>query len=137
MTKQTRILGLLVAIAATTPALGAQAVKVTETKPGLLAKAKISADSAIALAKARLPKATISSAEIEEEDGNLIYSFDLKTAGKKGIDELNIDAMTGKVGKLAHESPEEEAKEEKAEKAEKDGKAKAPDKAKPPTPKKP
>jgi uncharacterized membrane protein YkoI len=95
---------MLVAIAASAPALAAQAVKVSEGAPGLLKKAKIAPDSAIAVAKATLPKATISSAEIEQENGKLIYSFDMKTAGKSGIDEVNVDAMTGKlVGKVQHE----------------------------------
>ncbi|HEV8411408.1 MAG TPA: PepSY domain-containing protein [Gemmatimonadaceae bacterium] len=97
-------------------ALVAQGIKVTESSPGLLRRAKITPDSAIALAKARLPKATINSAEIEQENGKLIYSFDLKTAGKSGIDEVNIDAMTGKlVGKVEHESPAAEKKEAAAE----------------------
>ena len=93
-----------IAIAASAPQLMAQGVKVSESKPGLLKKAKITPDSAIAVAKATLPKATISSAEIEQENGKLIYSFDMKTAGKSGIDEVNVDAMTGKrVGKVHHE----------------------------------
>jgi hypothetical protein len=96
--------------------LGAQGVKVSENKPGLLKKAKISPDSAIVVAKARLPKATIASAEIEQENGKLIYSFDFKTAGKSGTDEVNVDAMTGKlVGKVEHESAAAEKKEAASE----------------------
>jgi uncharacterized membrane protein YkoI len=112
MTNRTGIAVTLIAIAAGAPALAAQTVKVTESAPGLLKKAKITADSAIGVAKARLPKATISSAEIEQENGKLIYSFDFKTSGKSGIDEVNVDAMTGKlVGKVEHESPAAEKKE--------------------------
>jgi len=112
MSTHARIWMTLVAIAAGAPVLMAQGVKVTENKPGLLKKAKITADSAIVVAKARLPKATINAAEIEEENGKLIYSFDFKTAGKSGIDEVNVDAMTGKlVGKVQHESPADEKKE--------------------------
>jgi DNA-directed RNA polymerase alpha subunit len=112
MKKWTLMALTLVTIAASTPALSAQTVKVTESAPGLLKKAKITSDSAISIAKARLPKATISAAEIEQENGKLIYSFDLKTAGKSGIDEVNVDAMTGKlVGKVQHESPADEKKE--------------------------
>ena len=94
--------------------LDAQADKVKETKPGLLKKAKITAGQAIATAQARLPKAKLDAGEIEEEDGKLIYSFDFKTAGKSGIDEVNVDAMTGKVLSVAHETPVDEAKEAKA-----------------------
>ena len=97
--------------------LAAQADKVKETKPGLFKKAKVTADQAIATASALLPKAKFDAGELEEEGGKLIYSFDFKTAGKTGIDEVNIDAMTGKlVGKINHESPADEAKEAKADK---------------------
>ena len=120
MTKHTRVWMTLFALAAGAPVLMAQGVKVEENKPGLLKKAKITADSAIVIAKARLPKATINAAEIEEENGKLIYSFDFKTAGKTGIDEVNVDALTGKlVGKVQHESPKDEAKEAKADSAKK------------------
>ncbi|MCX5763544.1 MAG: PepSY domain-containing protein [Gemmatimonadetes bacterium] len=106
--------------AAAKPATADQAVKVKEDKPGLLKKAKITAEAAIATAQAKFPKAKISEAEIEDEDGKLIYSFALKTEGKSGIDEVNVDAMTGKVLKTEHESPEDEAKEAKADKAKAD-----------------
>jgi hypothetical protein len=107
-----------IAIAAGAQALAAQAVKVTESAPGLLKRAKIAPDSAISIAKAKLPKATISSAEIEQENGRLIYSFDFKTPGKSGIDEVNVDAMTGKqVGAVQHESPSDEKKEAASEAA--------------------
>ena len=112
MTKYQVVTAVLIAMAAGASTLPAQAPKVTETAPGLLKKAKISPDSAISVARARLPKATISAAEIEQEDGKLIYSFDMKTAGKSGIDEVNVDAMTGKlVGKVEHESPAADKKE--------------------------
>ena len=117
MFARTRIALAVAALFVVAPALMAQSEKIKETKPGLLKKAKISADSAIAVAKSKLPKATLDAGEIEEEGGKLIYSFDFKTAGKTGIDEVNIDAMTGKlVGKINHESPADEAKEAKAEK---------------------
>lgn len=102
----------LLALGVSAPALTAQGAKVTENRPGLLKRAKITADSAVSIAKARLPKATISSAEIEEEDGKLIFSFDMKTAGRSGIDEVNVDALTGKlVGRVQHESGADEKKE--------------------------
>ena len=118
MTIAGRISMTLLALAAATPALHAQRVSVTENKPGLLKKARITADSAIAVAKARLPKAAIQAAEIERENGKLIYSFDFRTPGRSGIDEVNVDAMTGHlVGKVSHESAADEANEERADKA--------------------
>jgi uncharacterized membrane protein YkoI len=108
----------MIALAAAVPALGAQGVKVEESKPGLLKKARITYEAAVATAQAKVPKATLKAAEIEEENGKLIYSFDFATAGKTGIDEVNIDAITGKqVGKVEHESPASETKEAAADSA--------------------
>ncbi len=86
-------------------------IHVKEDAPGLAAKAKVSAATAIATAKAKLPKAQIVSAELEEEKGTLIYSFDMKTPGESGIDEVAVDALTAKVLSVEHESPGDEAKE--------------------------
>ena len=96
------------------PAMGSD-VTVKEEKPGLLAKAKVTADVATATAHARFPKAKLASAEIEEENGKLIYSFDFKTEGKSGIDEVNVDAISGEVLAVEHESPKAEAKEKAAD----------------------
>ena len=112
-------------------------VKVKEAKPGLLKKAKVTAESAIAAAQAKFPKAKLASAEIEEEDGKLIFSLDFKTDGKAGIDEVAVDALTGKVLKSEHESPEDEAKEAKADKAKADKAGAAKPAAQKPSPKKP
>jgi hypothetical protein len=118
MSKRTTLAFAIATLLIAAGSLFAQAAKVKETKPGLLKKAKITADSAIKTAQAMLPKATLDAGEIEEEGGKLIFSFDFKTAGKTGIDEVNIDAMTGKlVGKISHESPADEAKEAKADSA--------------------
>jgi len=117
----------LAVLAAAASGSTAQGVRITETKPGLLKRAKISGDSAVAVARARLPKATVNSAEIEEEDGRLIFSFDMKTPGKSGIDEVNVDALTGKlVGKVQHESAADERKEAADEAAKKAPKKPAP-----------
>jgi Peptidase propeptide and YPEB domain len=86
-------------------------VTVKEEQPGLLAKAKITPAAATASAKARFPRANLVAAEIEQEHGKLIYSFDFKTEGKSGSDEVAVDALTGKVLAVEHESPKDEAKE--------------------------
>lgn len=105
--------GIAIALAAFQ--VGAQGVTVKEDKPGLLKRAKITAEAATATAQTRFPKGRIVSAEIEEEKGKLIFSFDIKTAGKSGIDEVNVDATTGKIVGVEHESPSSEAKEKAAE----------------------
>ncbi len=98
---------------------GAQKPTYKRDMPARLVKeAKVKEADAVAMARRTLPKAEIASAELEREGGKLIYSFDMKTPGKDGIDEINIDAMTGKqVGKVQHESGAAERKEAAAEKA--------------------
>ena len=79
-------------------------VTIVEDKEGLWAQATLAPDSAIKIALARIPGGTISGAELEEEDGRLIYSFELKVAGKSGEEEVHVDARTGEVVKAEHES---------------------------------
>jgi uncharacterized membrane protein YkoI len=78
-------------------------VQIAEDKEGLWAKATFAPDSAMKIALARVPGGTISKAELEEEGGRLIYSFEIKVAGKSGEDEVHIDARTGEVVKQEHE----------------------------------
>lgn len=114
---RTRIL-LLAALllCASQPArVGAQAPKKNETQAELQKQARMTMKDARALAEKTVPGATIQAGEIERENGKLIYSFDMKIAGKSGIDEVNIDAMTGKLVSKHHESPADEAKEAKAD----------------------
>ena len=125
-------LAIALVLAAATSA-AAQGTTVTEEKPGLLKLAKITAEAATTAALARVPNGKVEKAEIEEEMGKLIYSFDIKVAGKSGIEEVAVDAMTGKVLAVEHESPKQEAKEKAADAA----KEKAAAKAKPATAKKP
>jgi len=66
---------------------------------------------AAATAQARVPNGKIQGVELEREKDRLIYSYDIKTAGKTGIDEVHVDAMTGKIISFAHESPAAEKKE--------------------------
>ena len=110
------VIAVALTLLASTSAV-AQAVSVKEEKPGLLKKAKITAEAATAAAVAKVPGGKVEKAEIENEKGKLIYSFDIKTDGKTGIDEVAVDAMTGKVLSVEHESPEAEAKEAAADKA--------------------
>jgi hypothetical protein len=88
-----------------------------ESEPGLLKQASISQADALAKAKAAVPGGEIAEAEIEKEDGKLIYSFDIKVAGKDGTDEVNIDAQNGALLSNSHEGPKEEAAEAKADAA--------------------
>jgi len=93
--------------AATTPA-----PKKVETQAEMQKEAKISMEKAkeIALKQA---SGKIKSSELEREHGKLIYSFDIIT--KKGVTEVNVDALTGKVVGTQHESAAKEAAEKKQE----------------------
>lgn len=109
--------------------LSAQTTTVKEEKAGMLKQARITPEVATATALAKVPNGKVQAAEIEMEKKKLIYSFDIKVAGKSGIEEVAIDAMTGAVIGVEHETPADEAKEAKADKADKAAAAKA--KAKP------
>jgi uncharacterized membrane protein YkoI len=87
--------------------------------PRLVAEAKIEEAAARATALARVKNGAVKSEELEREHGHLIYSYDIEVPGKSGIDEVNIDAMTGKVIAMTHEGPRAEHKEAAAEAKEK------------------
>ncbi len=78
-------------------------------------KVKLSADSARVIAQAQVRNGKIQSSELEHEKGRWIYSFDIKVAGKPGIEEINVDANTGAVVAHEHEGAKAEARERKAE----------------------
>lgn len=98
----------------------------------LKAKAKVSGDSAVRIASRQVPTGTIQAGELEMEGGKLVYTFEIKVPGKSGIDEVNVDALTGAIVAHEHESPAVMANEAKAEaskvKAAKNAKRKPPTK---------
>ncbi|MEP7219594.1 MAG: PepSY domain-containing protein [Bacteroidota bacterium] len=79
-------------------------------------KAKITMKQARAAAQQAIPAGKIKSAELEHEDGQFIYSFDIKEG--KAIREVWVDAMTGQVVKTETETKADEKNEAKAEKKE-------------------
>jgi len=105
--------------------VSAQSVTVKEEKAGMLKSAKITPAAATATALAKVAGGKVQSVHIEKEDGKLVYSFDIKVAGKSGIDEVLVDAMTGAVVSVDHETDADEAKEAKEDQA-KGAKAKVP-----------
>lgn len=82
-----------------------------ELPADLLARATVNVKDALATALASVPGGRISAGELEEEDGALIYSFDIAVEGQEGIEEVQVDALTGKVTSQEHESAEDEAAE--------------------------
>jgi hypothetical protein len=83
--------------------------KVTEADAQKAALAGF-ADSAAAV--------TVAGSELEVEHGCLIYSFDVRVAGAKGVEEVIVDAGTGKVLSREHETTKQETAEAKREAAE-------------------
>jgi uncharacterized membrane protein YkoI len=93
----------------------AQATYKRDIPDSLAKEAKITETAAAATAQKRVPKGTIESVELEREKGKLMFSYDIKTAGKSGVDEVNVDAITGKIIGFSHESAATEKKEAAAE----------------------
>jgi uncharacterized membrane protein YkoI len=134
-----KVIAIAVAIAATTSIAGAQAstvakstvktgsvktgtVKTAAAKPhatmkkeesqaALQKEAKISEETARATALKEVPNGSVKSSELEREKGKLIYSYDITVPGKTGVEEVNVNAMTGAVVAKAHESAKTEKKE--------------------------
>jgi uncharacterized membrane protein YkoI len=71
---------------------------------------------ATALAEIKAAGAKISSGGLEVEDGCLLYTYDVKVPGRSGVEEVIIDAGTGKVLKVEHESAVKEAAEKAKDK---------------------
>jgi uncharacterized membrane protein YkoI len=82
-------------------------VALREERPGLLARARITEAEARSLALARVPAGRVVDAELEEEDGRLVYSYDLEVDGLPGRMDVEIDAMTGEVLGVEHEDEED------------------------------
>ena len=71
----------------------AQTANYKKDLPAALTKqAKISEDVAAKTALARVSKGEIQAVELEQENGKLIYSYDIKVPGKSGIDEVAVSA---------------------------------------------
>ncbi len=85
--------------------------------PKLAAEAKVSFDSARAIALHKVPHGVVASEELERENGHLIYSFDVKVPGRSGIQEVNVNALNGAVLGVHHENAAAERKEARADSA--------------------
>jgi hypothetical protein len=78
--------------------------------PGLARISKAEAQKR-ALARLKSQSAEIVSAELEVEEGCLVYSFDIRLSGKPGVEEIMVDAGTGKIVSHKHETAAQEAAE--------------------------
>ena len=87
-----------------------------ETQAQLRKDAKVSTAKARATALKEVPNGRVQKTELERENGKLIYSFDIKVPGKSGVEEVNVDAVSGAMVAHEHETPKMEKKEAKTEK---------------------
>ncbi|MDQ6912283.1 MAG: PepSY domain-containing protein [Verrucomicrobiota bacterium] len=92
------------------------AVAVEESQAALKAEAKITQEEATKTALAKVPDGKIKSAEIEREQGKLIWSFDIAMPKSTNITEVQVDAKTGKIVSTQVETPKDQAKEAAADK---------------------
>jgi uncharacterized membrane protein YkoI len=100
-----------VTVSAQTPMPQKTAAKAHKDTPASLRKeARISEKTARATALKEVPNGHVTAFEIERENGKLIWSYDIKLAGKSGIEEITVDALTGAVLTHEHETPSTEKK---------------------------
>jgi len=107
------LIGFCGTVAAQQPARPATAQRPAYKRevPGqLLHRTKVSEDSALKIASARIPSGTVQALELENEQGSLIWSFDFAVPNLPGIYELHVSALTGAlVGRVEHELPADSA----------------------------
>ena len=80
-------------------------------------QAKIDKKHAEKIALAQVPDGRFVSEELEQENGKLVWSFDIAKTGTKNITEVQVDAVTGKIVSTKLETQADQAKEAKADKA--------------------
>ncbi len=81
-----------------------------EVPAQLLRRAKVSEDSALRVASARIPSGTPRALELENENGRLIWSFDFAVPNRPGVYEVHVNAITGTLeGRVEHEIPADTA----------------------------
>jgi uncharacterized membrane protein YkoI len=97
--------------------IAATAVTVAAFAGTTTQKPKITMKQARAIALKRAP-GTVKTAELENEHGKLIYSFDIATSAK-AITEVNVDAINGKIVAVQQENAAKEAAEKRQEAKEK------------------
>jgi len=90
-------------------------VTIKAEKPEYRSQAKITSDVAVQTALARVPGGQVREGELEKEHGLLVYSFDVLVPNREGVDEVQVDAKSGKVVSVKHESAADEAKEHASE----------------------
>jgi uncharacterized membrane protein YkoI len=86
----------------------------------LQAEAKLGRGEAEKVALDKVPGGRVKEAELENEDGKLVWSIDCVTPGTRDITEVLVDAKTGAIVSIEKETPGDEAQEEVEAKGKKD-----------------
>ena len=86
------------------------------SQKSLLREASVSKEQAEKIALEKVPQGQIREAELEKEQGKLVWSFDIATPDSTGVTEVLIDAKTGIVIEVKRETVKQEATEKQAEK---------------------
>lgn len=92
-------------------------VQAEPTQAQLAVQARVKESEAKKIALQQVPSGSIKSAEIENEKGHLVWSFDISKPGTQDITEVLVDAKTGKIVSISKENPVQQAAEEKADKS--------------------
>ena len=103
------IAGVLAAAITALGAAGCASEKQEQAE--LQSQAKITKEQAQQTALAKTPVGAIKEGALENDNGKLTWWFDIVTPGSKGVTEVSVDAITGDVVSVEHETPEKEAKE--------------------------
>jgi len=83
------------------------------------ADARITAEQAKTTALRAVP-GTVKDSELEKEHGRLIYSFEIRRTGERGITEVNVSAMDGSIVDVhrEHAGRQKKAEQRKSEQRE-------------------
>ena len=96
------ILALVAALSLPASRLAGQEAMKRNVPDSLVSKARITEDSARAVALKRVP-GTVQSVELERKRGRLVYEFDIKRNGRQGVTMVDVNAMNGRVTAVARE----------------------------------
>ncbi|MEO6993068.1 MAG: PepSY domain-containing protein [Lacunisphaera sp.] len=107
----------IVLVATSATAAIAEAKEPSRSELKLMHQAKINESKAREIALSAVPQGTIKSHELEEENGLLVWSFDLTTPVTPNITEVQVNAKTGAVVSIQEESPEDQKNEAALDKA--------------------
>lgn len=105
----------VLAVALATALLASMVSATDRSQDALKAQAKVTEADARATVLAKVPGGTVQSAELENEHGKLIWSFDISDPKSPNVIEVQVDAKTGRIVSKKSESPAEQAKEAKAD----------------------